>query len=76
MQKVFELDPQTSGIPWQPRGYVSKRKAPEMVNLILNMEKAVNIVTSLLIIISIIAAAMLLPFRQTPLGPNAGCIGK
>jgi hypothetical protein len=32
VQKVFELDPQTSGIPWQPRGYVSKRKAAEMVS--------------------------------------------
>ena len=31
VQKVFELDPKTSGIPWQPRGYVSKRKAAEMV---------------------------------------------
>ncbi|XP_046841390.1 uncharacterized protein LOC124435467 isoform X2 [Xenia sp. Carnegie-2017] len=29
VQKVFELDPQTSGVPWQPRGYVSKRKASE-----------------------------------------------
>ncbi|XP_028404558.1 uncharacterized protein LOC114527128 [Dendronephthya gigantea] len=27
VQKIFELDPQTSGIPWQPRGYTSKRKS-------------------------------------------------
>ncbi|XP_031561139.1 uncharacterized protein LOC116297117 [Actinia tenebrosa] len=26
VKKVFELDPSTTGIPWQPRGYVSKRK--------------------------------------------------
>ena len=26
VRKVYELDPSTTGIPWQPRGYVSKRK--------------------------------------------------
>ena len=37
VQKVFKLDPQTSGVPWQPRAYVSKRKAAEMVGFFLNM---------------------------------------
>ena len=31
VQKVFKLDPQTSGVPWQPRAYVSKRKAADMI---------------------------------------------
>lgn len=26
VKKVYELDPSTTGIPWQPRGYTSKRK--------------------------------------------------
>ncbi|XP_020631412.1 uncharacterized protein LOC110068375 isoform X2 [Orbicella faveolata] len=26
VRKVYELDPSTTGVPWQPRGYVSKRK--------------------------------------------------
>ena len=29
MKKVYELDPRTTGVPWQPRGYVSKRKNVE-----------------------------------------------
>ena len=40
VQKVFELDPQTSGVPWKPRGYVSKRKASEKVNLCFLIDKA------------------------------------
>jgi len=26
VRKVYELDPSTTAVPWQPRGYVSKRK--------------------------------------------------
>ena len=26
VKKVFELDPDQKGIPWEPKGYVSKRK--------------------------------------------------
>ena len=29
VKKVYELDPSTTGIPWQPRGYTSKRKNME-----------------------------------------------
>ncbi|KAJ7357764.1 hypothetical protein OS493_023239 [Desmophyllum pertusum] len=29
VKRVYELDPSTTGIPWQPRGYVSKRKNTE-----------------------------------------------
>ncbi|XP_078352845.1 uncharacterized protein LOC144637658 [Oculina patagonica] len=29
VKKVYELDPSTTGVPWQPRGYVSKRKNTE-----------------------------------------------
>ena len=29
VKKVYELDPSTTGIPWQPRGYTSKRKNVE-----------------------------------------------
>lgn len=27
VNKVYKLDPSTTGVPWQPRGYISKRKA-------------------------------------------------
>lgn len=29
VKKVFELDPNQPGIPWQPKGYISKRKLKE-----------------------------------------------
>ena len=29
VKKVYELDPSTTGVPWQPRGYVSKRRNVE-----------------------------------------------
>ncbi|CAB4003707.1 Hypothetical predicted protein [Paramuricea clavata] len=45
VQKVFELDPQTSGIPWQPRGYVSKRKAAEMSTDKGNVQSKVEQIT-------------------------------
>ena len=29
VKKVYELDPSTTSVPWQPRGYVSKRKTTD-----------------------------------------------
>lgn len=29
VKKVYELDPSTASVPWQPRGYVSKRKTAD-----------------------------------------------
>lgn len=29
VKKVYELDPGTTSVPWQPRGYVSKRKTTD-----------------------------------------------
>lgn len=47
VNKVYELDPSTkvTGVPWQPRGYVSKRK---MKGSIANEGKSKKICTPIL----------------------------
>ena len=36
---MFELDPSTTGVPWQPRGYVSKRKTTDSLQIEVKPKK-------------------------------------